>query len=178
MLAEVKAGRPAAQCSSDLHACPCGYAGDPTKNCTCSSSAVARYQQRISGPLLDRIDIFADVPRVEYEKLTEEIVAEGSEEVQARVEGSRERQRERFVGTKLVCNAEMGPVEVREQCQRLLEEGAITLLRMAMNQLSMSARAFHRVLKVARTVADLSGQEVISTRHLAEALQYRQRVVG
>jgi magnesium chelatase family protein len=158
-----------------MNPCPCGYHGDPTKNCTCSASTVARYQQRISGPLLDRIDIFADVPRVEYEKLTEEVVAEGSDEVRERVEASRERQRERFAGTALVSNAEMGPVEVREHCQRRLEEGATALLRTAMNQLSLSARAFHRVLKVARTVADLSGTAGISAAQLAEALQYRQR---
>ncbi len=136
---------------------------------------MTRYQHRISGPLLDRIDIFVDVPRVEYEKLTDEVVAEASAEVRARVEASRERQLLRFSESKLVCNAEMGPVEVREFCQRALEEEAGSLLRMAMNQLSLSARAFHRVLKLARTIADLGGSEGITAAHLAEALQYRQR---
>jgi magnesium chelatase family protein len=136
---------------------------------------VTRYQHRISGPLLDRIDIFVEVPRVEYEKLTDEAVAGPSTEVRARVETSRERQRLRFSESRLVCNAEMGPVEVREFCQRVLEDEAKSLLRMAMNQLNLSARAFHRVLKLARTIADLSGSEGITTAHLAEALQYRQR---
>jgi len=91
------------------------------------------------------------------------------------VEASRERQRLRFSESRLVCNAEMGPVEVREFCQHVLEDEAKSLLRMAMNQLSLSARAFHRVLKLARTIADLSASEIITTAHLAEALQYRQR---
>ena len=158
-----------------MNPCPCGFYGDPSKHCTCSASTVTRYQHRISGPLLDRIDIFVEVPRVEYEKLTEEAVAEPSTDIRARVEASRERQRLRFSESRLVCNAEMGPVEVREFCQRVLEDEAKGLLRMAMNQLSLSARAFHRVLKLARTIADLSGSEIITTAHLAEALQYRQR---
>ena len=158
-----------------MNPCPCGFYGDPTKHCTCSPSTVTRYQHRISGPLLDRIDIFVDVPRVEYDKLTDEVAAESSREVSERVEASRTRQHLRFSESKLVCNAEMGPVEVREFCQRRLEEGATSLLRMAMNQLSLSARAFHRVLKLARTIADLSASDVITTAHLAEALQYRQR---
>ncbi len=139
---------------------------------------MTRYQHRISGPLLDRIDIFVDVPRVEYEKLTEDTLAESSGEVRARVEASRGRQRLRFSESKLVCNAEMGPVEVREYCQRILEDEAQSLLRMAMNQLSLSARAFHRVLKLARTIADLDGSDGITSEHLAEALQYRQRGEG
>jgi magnesium chelatase family protein len=161
-----------------MNPCPCGFYGDPTKQCTCSPSAVTRYQHRISGPLLDRIDIFVDVPRVEYEKLTEDVVAESSAEVRARVEASRWRQRLRFSESRLVCNAEMGPVEVREYCQRILEDGAQALLRMAMNQLNLSARAFHRVLKLARTIADLDGSDGITSEHLAEALQYRQRGGG
>ncbi len=158
-----------------MNPCPCGFYGDPTKHCTCSPSTVTRYQHRISGPLLDRIDIFVDVPRVEYDKLTDEVATESSSEVSERVEASRTRQHLRFSESKLVCNAEMGPLEVREFCQRCLEEGATSLLRMAMNQLSLSARAFHRVLKLARTIADLSASDVITTAHLAEALQYRQR---
>ncbi|MDO8613195.1 MAG: YifB family Mg chelatase-like AAA ATPase, partial [Dehalococcoidia bacterium] len=161
-----------------MNPCPCGFYGDPTKQCSCSPSTVTRYQHRISGPLLDRIDIFVDVPRVEYEKLTEDATAEPSAAVRERVEASRERQRLRFSESKLVCNAEMGPVEVRDFCQRPLEDGAKSLLRMAMNQLSLSARSFHRVLKLARTIADLGGSEVILTSHLAEALQYRQRGAG
>ena len=112
---------------------------------------------------------------MDYEKLTEENQAEGSAEVRARVEKSRERQRSRFSESRLSSNAEMGPVEVREFCQRFLDEAANSLLRMAMQQLGLSARAFHRVLKVARTVADLSGSEGVTAAQVAEALQYRQR---
>ena len=158
-----------------MNPCPCGYFGDATKQCTCSDSTIGRYQKRISGPLLDRIDIFVDVPRVEYEKLTEDIVAEPSAAVQARVEEARHQQQIRFADSRFVSNAEMGPVEVREYCQLHLSEAGRSLLRMAMNQLSLSARAFHRVLKVARTIADLGGATVIDAPHVAEALQYRQR---
>ena len=138
----------------------------------------ARPFLRVNRPLLDRIDIFVDVPRVEYERLTEDATAEPSAAVRERVETSRGGQQLRFSESKLVCNAEMGPLEVREFCQRPLEDGAKSLLRMAMNQLSLSARSFHRVLKLARTIADLGGSEVILTSHLAEALQYRQRGAG
>ena len=143
------------------------------KECTCSPAIVTRYQKRISGPLLDRIDIHAEVPRVEYEKLASDTPLESSESIRARVEGARERQRQRFTGTRLTCNAEMGPAEVREYCQ--LDDAGRSLLRSAMHQLQMSARAFHRILKLARTIADLSGEEEITTAHLAEAIQYRPR---
>ncbi len=139
---------------------------------------MTRYQHRISGPLLDRIDIFIDVPRVDYEKLTDGNSSEGSSEVRSRVEESRSQQRLRFSESHLGANAEMGPVEVREFCQRQLDDPARSLLRMAVNQLALSARAFHRVLKVARTVADLGHSETIAAAHVAEALQYRQRGQG
>ena len=158
-----------------MNPCPCGFWGDPTKECTCSPLTIIRYQKRMSGPLLDRIDIFADVPRVEYEKLADDALGEPSEQVRQRVERARARQRERFAGTRLICNAEMTPLEVRQYCQGVLEDGAKSLLRLAMNQLALSARSFHRVLKLARTIADLAGSEAITTPHVAEALQYRQR---
>src|SRR5947207_1572947 len=139
---------------SAMNPCPCGYWGDTSRRCSCSDSAVTRYQHRISGPLLDRIDIFVDVPRVDYEKLSEGISAEGSQEVRSRVEECREVQRLRFSESRLSANAEMGPVEVREFCQQFLDDAARSLLRTAVNQLALSARAFHRVLKVARTLAD------------------------
>jgi magnesium chelatase family protein len=158
-----------------MNPCPCGYYGDPVKECRCSSADVTRYQKRISGPLLDRIDIFADVPRVDYEKLTDSGCAEGSAEVRARVARARQIQRERFKGTRLITNADMTAVEVREFCQ--VEASAQSLLRMAMKQMSLSARAFHRILKLARTIADLEGAAVIQAQHVAEALQYRPRVM-
>ena len=156
-----------------MNPCPCGYYGDPVKECTCSPMLVSRYQKRISGPLLDRIDIFAEVPRVEYDKLADDRMGEGSEMVRQRVEQARSIQQQRLKGTKLVCNADMTPLEVREFCQ--VEPSAQSLLQAAMNQLHLSARAFHRILKLARTIADLAGAETIDASYLAEALQYRPR---
>jgi len=158
-----------------MNPCPCGFYQDPTKECTCSESTVSRYQKRISGPLMDRVDIFVEVPRVDYEKLTADTAGEPSVAVRARVESGRRVQGARFKGSRLACNAEMGPMEVREFCQDRLEESARSLLRLAMQQLALSARAFHRVLKLARTVADMSGQEEIASQHVAEAIQYRNR---
>ena len=156
-----------------MNPCPCGYFGDPVKECTCSMSMVSRYQKRISGPLLDRIDIHVDVPRVEYEKLSDDRLGEPSEAIRERVEAARERQRQRFEGTGLLANADMGPAEVRTYCQ--VDEAGSNLLRAAMQQLHMSARAYHRILKLARTIADLAGSDSIETAHLAEAIQYRPR---
>jgi len=158
-----------------MNPCPCGFYGDPTKECSCSESVVSRYQKRISGPLLDRVDIFVEVPRVDYEKLAADTSGEPSATVRARVEGTRRQQQGRFQATRLTCNAEMSPTEVRQYCQDRLEESARSLLRLAMQQLSLSARAFHRVLKLARTIADLAGQEEITSQHVAEAIQYRNR---
>jgi magnesium chelatase family protein len=156
-----------------MNPCPCGYYGDPVKECKCSSGEISRYQKRISGPLLDRIDIFIEVPRVEYEKLTDDTLGESSEKVRARVEVARQIQQRRFEGTKLMCNTEMTPIEVKEFCR--VDPPAQSLLRTAMKQLHLTARAFHRVLKLARTIADLDGADIIKANHLAEALQYRQR---
>jgi magnesium chelatase family protein len=156
-----------------MNPCPCGYYGDPVKECTCSSMLVSRYQRRISGPLLDRIDIFAEVPRVDYDKLADDRMGEGSEMVRQRVEQARLIQQKRLKGTRLVCNADMTPLEVREFCQ--VEPPAQSLLQAAMNQLHLSARAFHRILKLARTIADLAAAETVDASHLAEALQYRPR---
>jgi len=153
--------------------CPCGYYNDPVKECTCSSAMVTRYQKRISGPLLDRIDIHVEVPRVEYEKLSDDRLGEPSAAIRGRVAAARERQLRRFQGTKLTCNADMGPVEVRDFCQ--VDPAGKSLLKAAMQQLQMSARAYHRILKLARTIADLAGSERIQTVHLAEAIQYRPR---
>jgi magnesium chelatase family protein len=139
---------------------------------------MARYQRRISGPLLDRIDIHIDVPRVEFEKLAGTNAAEPTVAVRGRVETARLRQGERFAGTRIHANAEMTAAEVRRYCQTVLDDGARSLLRLAMDQLGLSARAFHRTLKLARTIADLAGCERIESAQVAEAVQYRHRAAG
>ncbi|MBS3753990.1 MAG: YifB family Mg chelatase-like AAA ATPase [Anaerolineales bacterium] len=156
-----------------MNPCPCGYYGDPVKECTCSSSTITRYKKKISGPLMDRIDIHVQVPRVEYDKLSSDRLGEPSSRVQARVEAARDRQRERFADSKLMTNADMFPAEIRSHCQ--LDASGKSLLRSAMDQLHLSARSYHRVLKLSRTIADLDGAEKIQTSHLAEALQYQPR---
>ncbi len=164
-----------------MNPCPCGYSGDPVKECTCSNQVITRYQKRISGPMLDRIDIHIEVPRVDYEKLSDNRLGEPSMAIQARVEAARERQRQRFaVGAnhglppQITCNAGMRPAQVREFCQ--LDATSNALMRSAMQQMQLSARAYHRVLKLARTIADLAGEESIGPPHLAEALQYRPKL--
>jgi len=156
-----------------MNPCPCGYYGDPFRRCTCSPGLVSRYQHRISGPFIDRVDIFIEVPHIDYEKLADDRLGEPSAKVQARVKAARDRQLERFKGTRLTCNAEMTPTEVREFCK--IEDAAQGLLKAAMKQLYLSARAFHRILKLARTIADLENSDIIKAHHVAEAIQYRPR---
>jgi magnesium chelatase family protein len=156
-----------------MNPCPCGYYGDPYHPCLCPPALISRYQRRISGPFIDRVDIFVDVPHVEYEKLADNRMGESSEDVRARVEAARAVQRKRFKGSSTACNAEMNTAGVRQFCS--MEESAQALLKTAMKQLYLSARAFHRILKLARSIADLENNEIIRTNHLAEALQYRAR---
>ena len=156
-----------------MNPCPCGYYGDPFRQCTCPPSIISRYQRRISGPFIDRVDIFVEVPHIDYEKLADNRLGESSDKVRARVKAARVIQRQRFAGTKLACNADMTPAQVRESCK--VEESGQSLLKAAMKQLYLSARAFHRILKLARTIADLENTDVIKANHLAEAIQYRPR---
>jgi len=161
-----------------MNPCPCGYFGDPVKPCTCASSMVTKYQKRISGPLLDRIDIHVEVPRVDYEKLSGDRTGEASETIRGRVQAARDIQQKRFSkveSSTIVSNADMRVGEVRQFC-RLQDEGQ-NLMRAAMSQMNLSARAYHRILKLSRTIADLAGNEEIESPHLAEALQYRPRLM-
>jgi magnesium chelatase family protein len=153
--------------------CPCGWYGDPIKPCSCSPAMISRYQHKVSGPLLDRIDIHLDVTRVDYEKLTDARAGEKSEVIRARVQAARDRQAQRFAHTTLTCNADMAVADVRVHCG--LDDAGRSLMKAAMSQLQLSARAFHRVLKLSRTIADLAGSGAIKVTHLAEALQYRPR---
>lgn len=149
--------------------CPCGYLGDPIKSCICTPNQILRYQKRVSGPLIDRIDIHLEVPRVKYEKLTDEKVAEESSKVRARVEKARQIQLRRQKKT----NSELTPRQIKEVCS--LDEQSKDLLRAAMNQLNLSARQYTRVLKLSRTIADLDNMKNIRASHIAEALQYRPK---
>ena len=149
--------------------CPCGYWGDPVKECTCTPLQVQRYANRISGPLLDRIDLHLEVPRLDFRELDESPPGEPSRLIKQRVNKARLVQRERF--GRPACNARMTPAEVRKYCP--LTRDARALLQAAFRQLGLSNRAHDRVLKVARTIADLEGSAAIGTAHLAEAIQYR-----
>src|SRR5260221_11397795 len=161
-----------------MNPCPCGYYGDSLKPCTCAPAMVTKYQKRISSPLLDRIDIHIEVPRVDYEKLSSDRLGETSEVIRARVQAARDVQRSRFsiIDSKhpIFCNADMHVGKIRQFC-KLQDEGQ-SLMRAAMSQLNLSARAYHRILKLSRTIADLAGSEDIQSVHLEEALQYRPKI--
>lgn len=160
-----------------MNPCPCGYATDPARECTCSPGTISKYQQRISGPLLDRFDIHIEVPRVEWDKLSSDRLAEPSHSIRERVEGARRIQQGRFEHLPHISsNSDMTVAEIRQFCT--IETESQMLLKAAMQQMQLSARAYHRVLKLARTIADLDGRPVIGTAHVAESLQYRQRRVG
>jgi magnesium chelatase family protein len=157
-----------------MNPCQCGYFSDPQKACTCAPAVVTKYQKRISGPMLDRIDIHIEVPRVDYEKLSGDRLGESSESIRKRVQSARDVQSRRFVDVPdIICNADMRVGEIRQFC-KLQEEGQ-SLMRAAMSQMNLSARGYHRILKLARTIADLAGSEEIQSAHLAEALQYRPK---
>ncbi len=154
-----------------MNPCPCGYSGDPVKPCTCPARAIQRYRSRISGPILDRIDLHIEVPSVKYEELRAEGESEKSEVVRDRVSKARLIQLDRFAGEGIYSNSQMKPKHLKKFCR--LSAPCQSILDQAVRQLGLSARAYHRILKVARTAADLEAQVEIGSMHLLEAIQYR-----
>ncbi len=158
--------------ASAMNPCPCGFFTDPGKECTCNTGMIQKYMAKISGPLLDRIDIHIEVPAVKYKDLSSSAVGEKSSEIRKRVVEARNKQNLRFSENNMIfTNADMGSKEVREYC--MLDESGANLLKMAMTKLSLSARAYDRILKVSRTIADLENSENILPNHVSEAIQYR-----
>ena len=154
-----------------MNPCPCGFFNDPSRQCTCTPPVIQRYVSKISGPLLDRIDIHIDMPAVKYRELREDACGETSDQIRARVIRARDRQLERYQGEKIYCNAQLSPRQIRKYCNISAE--CERLLESAMMRLGLSARAHDRILKVSRTITDLDGAEEISTTHISEAIQYR-----
>jgi magnesium chelatase family protein len=155
-----------------MNPCPCGYFGDAKRECRCSPNVVQRYRNRVSGPLLDRIDLHVEVPAIPLKQMTSDGAGEPSDKIRARVETARQVQRRRFEGRKkTTCNARMGAKELKAFCK--LDESSQELLKMALTSLNLSARAYDRILKVSRTIADLENAETIQAHHIQEAIQYR-----
>ncbi|MBR4286285.1 MAG: YifB family Mg chelatase-like AAA ATPase [Clostridia bacterium] len=154
-----------------MNPCPCGYFGHPTRNCSCPNGAPARYLSKVSGPLLDRLDIHIEVPPVDYNQLSDSEAGESSATIRERVNAARKIQLERFKGTGVSCNAKMTSALTRKYC--VLTEAASKILENSFEKLGLSARAYDKILKIARTIADLDNSESIETRHILEAIQYR-----
>ena len=154
-----------------MNPCPCGYFGHPTRTCSCPNGAPARYLSKVSGPLLDRLDIHIEVPPVDYAQLSETEAGEPSATIRERVNKARKIQLERFKGTKISCNAKMTASQTRKYC--VLSEKAAKTLELSFEKLGLSARAYDKILKVARTIADLDNSESIENKHILEAIQYR-----
>jgi magnesium chelatase family protein len=154
-----------------MNPCKCGHLGDPLKQCSCTPMEVHKYRAKVSGPLLDRIDIHIEVPAVRYKELSTARAGEPSEEIRKRVNAARDIQKERFSGKGIHCNSQMSSRHIKRHC--VIKEDADRLLESAIDRLGLSARAFTRILKVSRTIADLDRCEEIESRHVAEAIQYR-----
>jgi len=154
-----------------MNPCPCGYYGDPTHECTCTIPQIQRYRSKISGPLMDRIDIHIEVPAVKYRDLTARDSGEPSKVLKERINRARKIQADRFRGLKIHCNAQMTNRHIKRFCS--IDDASQRLLEMAIDKLGLSARAYTRILKVGRTIADLAGEEGISSAHISEAIQYR-----
>lgn len=154
-----------------MNPCPCGYLGHPSKECVCTEAAKRRYRDKVSGPILDRIDIHIEVEPVDYDRLSSAQKEESSAAIRERVERAREIQRRRFEGTDISCNAKMTPRMTRELC--VLDEEAKSLLKLSFEKLGLSARAYDKILRISRTIADLEGSELICSAHIAQAVQYR-----
>ena len=154
-----------------MNPCPCGYYGHPTRACTCSLTKVSLYLNKISGPLLDRMDLHVEVPPVEYERIADARPAERSAEIRKRVEAARVLQRDRYAGTGVTCNARLTPALLKRFC--VLTPEADRLLAAAYERMGLSGRSYDRLLRVARTIADLAGSESIAADHIAEAIQFR-----
>jgi magnesium chelatase family protein len=156
---------------ASMNPCPCGYYGDDEKECTCSASQVANYQKRMSGPISDRIDIHIHVPRIKFEKLSSMEKTEDSDTIKQRVQTARTRQKERFIGETFSINSQMGSETTKKICR--VNNESEQLLKNAVEKMSLSPRSYFRILKIARTIADLAGKTDIETAHVAEAIQYR-----
>jgi magnesium chelatase family protein len=157
-----------------MNPCPCGYQGDPERQCVCSPLQVIGYKKKISGPIIDRIDLHIEVPRIKFEKLSDETYGETSRQIKERIEAARLIQAERLKDTPYITNSEMSSEAVKKFCE--LDDSSKNIMRSAVDQMHLSARAYFRILKLARTIADLAGEAKILTPHLAEALQYRPKV--
>ena len=154
-----------------MNPCPCGFFGHPTRQCTCSQQMVRKYLNRVSGPMLDRIDLHVEVPPVDYKELSSFEETESSAKIRERVNAARRRQTERYRGTGITCNARLTPAMLKEAC--VLEPQASEYLQLSFHRLGMSARAYDRILKVARTAADLAGSETIQKEHIFSAISFR-----
>ena len=154
-----------------MNPCKCGYFGHPSKKCSCSESSIQNYKSRISGPLLDRIDIHIEVPPVTFDQMQQKVKPESSLQIRQRVNKARKRQQTRYKNTGISCNANLTPAMIKKFC--ICDDAASAILKNAFEGLSLSARAYDKILKLAKTIADLEEKDIISAEHIAEAINYR-----